>query len=159
MFCYSFSTPRSRAAPQQRVAVASPVWRVSPAAWLLILPAIGAEALSNALRAYGLGAHLHQFSITVHGHPVSLAGGVLVLAAVAVSLSQARTAALTPGSLRQRIVCGLGAVLLLAISITAMVGLILEAQRAKAVQAQTHPQPARQACAARHATARPGSPY
>jgi hypothetical protein len=134
MFCYSFSTPRSRAAPQQRVAVASPVWRVSPAAWVLILPAIGAEALSNALRAYGLGAHLQQFSITVHGHPVSLAGGVLVLAAVAVSLSQARTAwiALTPGSLRQRIVCGLGAVLLLAISITAMVGLILEAQRAKA---------------------------
>jgi hypothetical protein len=134
MFRYSFSTPRSRAAPQQRGAVASPVWRVSPAAWLLILPAIGAEALSNALRAYGLGAHLHQFSITVQGHPLSLAGGLLVLAAVAVSLSQARTAwiALTPGSLRQRIVCGLGAVLLLAISITAMVGLILEAQRAKA---------------------------
>jgi hypothetical protein len=108
-------------------------WRVPPLAWLLILPAITAEAFSNALRAYGLGAHLHQFSISVHGHPVSLAGAVLVLAAVAVSLSQARTAwiALTPGSLRQRIVCGLGAVLLLAISITAMVGLILEAQRAK----------------------------
>lgn len=112
-------------------------WRVPPLAWLPIALAVAAEATSNALRAYGLGTHLDRFTVhvpiaTTH-HPVSIAGGVLVLAAVAISLSQARAAwvALTPGPLRQRIVAGLAAVLLLAISVTAMASHILEAQRAK----------------------------
>lgn len=108
-------------------------WRVSPVAWLPISLAIVAEAVSNALRAYGLGMHLDRFTVHMHGHPVSIAGAVLVLAAVAVSLSQARAAwvALTPGSARQRIVAGAAAALLLAISVSAMASHILEAQRAK----------------------------
>jgi hypothetical protein len=79
MFSPSPNSPRSRAVPQQSAAV----WRVSPLAWLLILPAIAAEAFSNGLRAYALGAHLHHFSLSIQGHPVSLSGAVLVLAAVA----------------------------------------------------------------------------
>ncbi|MFM7066648.1 MAG: hypothetical protein ACKO0U_07465 [Gammaproteobacteria bacterium] len=109
-------------------------WRVSPVAWLPISLAIVAESMSNALRAYGLGAHLDRFTVTIQGQPVSIAGAVLVLAAVAVSLSQARAAwvALTPsGPARQRIVAAVAAVLLLSISITAMASHILEAQRAK----------------------------
>lgn len=109
-------------------------WRVSPVAWLPISLAIAAESISNALRAYGLGTHLDRFTVTLNGQPVSIAGAVLVLAAVAVSLSQARAAwvALTPsGPARQRIVAGLAAALLLSISITAMASHILEAQRAK----------------------------
>ena len=108
-------------------------WRVPPWAWLPVGAAITAEAVSNALRAYGLGQHLDQFTMTAQGANVSLAGSVLVLAAVAISLSQARAAwvALTPNPLRQRIVAGLAAALLLAVSATAMVSHILEAQRAK----------------------------
>lgn len=109
-------------------------WRVPPLAWLPIALAIGAESISNALRAYGLGSHLERFTVTTHGVTISLAGGVLVLAAVAVSLSQARAAwiALTPmAPARQRIVAGLAAVLLLAISVIAMASTILEAQRTK----------------------------
>ncbi len=109
-------------------------WRVPPVAWVPISLAIGAEAVSNALRAYGLGAHLDRFTVAVQGHAVSLAGLVLVLAAVAVSLSQARAAwvALTPmAPARQRWVAGLAAALLLAISTTAMALHILDAERAK----------------------------
>lgn len=108
-------------------------WRISPVAWLPIGLAITAEAVSNALRAYGLGAHLDRFTLTIAGHDLSLAGGVLVLAAIAVSLSQTRATwvALTPGPARQRIVAGFAAVLLLAISVTAMASHILEANRAK----------------------------
>lgn len=108
-------------------------WRVPPWAYLPLGAAIVAEAVSNALRAYGLGQHLDQFTVEIHGTPVSLAGSVLVLAAVAISLSQARAAwiALTPNPLRQRIVAGAAAALLLAVSVTAMASHILEAQRAK----------------------------
>lgn len=108
-------------------------WRVPPWAYVPLGAAIVAEVVSNALRAYGLGAHLDRFTVAVSGVPVSLAGSVLVLAAVAISLSQARAAwvALTPNPLRQRIVAGLAATLLLAVSGTAMVSHILEAQRAK----------------------------
>ncbi len=109
-------------------------WRVSPAAWVPISLAIVAESVSNALRAYGLGTHLDRFTVNIQGQPVSIAGAVLVLAAVAVSLSQARAAwvALTPsGPVRQRIVAGIAACLLFSISITAMASHILEAQRAK----------------------------
>lgn len=109
-------------------------WRVPPWAWLPIAAAITAEAVSNALRAYGLGAHLDRFTVQAYGHDVSLAGAVLVLAAIAVSLSQARAAwvALTPiAPARQRIVAGLAAALLLAVSVTAMASHILEATRAK----------------------------
>jgi len=108
-------------------------WRIPPWAWLPVGAAIAAEAVSNALRAYGLGQHLDRFTITVTDVQVSLAGAVLVLAAVAISLSQARAAwiALTPNPLRQRIIAGVAATLLLAVSVTAMASHILEAQRAK----------------------------
>lgn len=108
-------------------------WKVHPAAWVPISAAIVAETVSNALRAYGLGTHLEKFTVTISGVSVSLAGSVLVLAAVAVSLSQARAAwlALMPGPARQRVVAGMAAVLLLAVSVTAMSTHILEAERAK----------------------------
>lgn len=108
-------------------------WRVPPWAYLPLGAAITAEAVSNALRAYGLGQHLEHFTVSIYGHSVSIAGSVLVLAAVAVSLTQARAAwvALTPNPARQRIVAGLAAGLLLTVSATAMVSHILEAQRAK----------------------------
>jgi hypothetical protein len=95
--------------------------------------AVSAEATSNALRAYDLGSHLEKLTVSVYGLPLSLAGIVLVLAAIAVSLSQTRAAwvALTPGDTRQRIVAGIAACLLLSISITAMASHILSAQRAK----------------------------
>lgn len=109
-------------------------WRVPPLAWLPIAFAVAAEATSNALRAYGLGAHLDRFTIRAADHDVSLAGGVLVLAAIAVSLSQAAAAwvAMTPSApARQRVVAGIAAVLLLAISVSAMASHILEAQRSR----------------------------
>lgn len=108
-------------------------WRIPPWAWVPVGAAITAEAVSNSLRAYGLGQHLEHFTITIRGVNVSLAGSVLVLAAIAISLSQARAAwiALTPNPLRQRIVAGLAAALLLAVSVSAMASHILEAQRAK----------------------------
>lgn len=108
-------------------------WSVPPWAYVPLGAAITAEAVSNALRAYGLGQHLENFTVSIYGQQVSIAGSVLVLAAVAISLSQARAAwvALTPNPLRQRIVAGLAAALLLAVSATAMVSHILEAQRAK----------------------------
>lgn len=108
-------------------------WRIPPWAWVPVGAAIAAESVSNSLRAYGLGAHLDHFTIAINGHDVSIAGSVLVLAAVAISLSQARAAwvALTPNPLRQRIVAGTAGALLLAVSATAMVSHILEAQRAK----------------------------
>ena len=110
-------------------------WRVPPWAWLPIGAAIAAEAVSNALRAYGLGQHLEKFTLTIWEQSVSISGAVLVLAAVAVSLSQARAAwiALVPTNpARQRIVAGAAALLLLAVSISAMASHIFEAQRYKA---------------------------
>lgn len=111
----------------------TPQWRIPLLAWIPVSIAITAEATSNALRAYGLGAHLEAFTVTYAGLTISLAGAVLVLAAIAISLSQTRAAwvALTPGEPRQRIIAGLAACLLLSISITAMASHILEAQRAK----------------------------
>jgi hypothetical protein len=108
-------------------------WRVSPAAWVPIALAIGAETTSNGLRAYALGTHLDRFTLPIQGVSVSVAGIVLVLGAVAISVSQSRAAwvALTPGDTLQRWVAGLAAIVLLAISITAMASHILEAQRAK----------------------------
>lgn len=113
----------------------STTWKIPPWAWLPIGAAIAAEAVSNALRAYGLGQHLEKFTLTIHGHDVSISGSVLVLAAVAVSLSQARAAwiALLPTNpARQRVVAGLAAILLLGVSISAMASHIFEAQRYKA---------------------------
>lgn len=111
-------------------------WRVPALAWVPITLAIGAEAASNVLRAYGLGAHLESFTIHVPalGVPVSLAGAVLGVAAIVISLAQARVAwvAFTPsGSRGQRLLAGLTLPLLLAISIAAMASTILEAQRTK----------------------------
>lgn len=111
----------------------STTWRISPWAWIPISAAVIAESVSNALRAYGLGTHLEKFTVSVGEYSVSLAGAVLVLAAVAVSLSQARAAwlALMPGPWRQRIVAGAAGLLLLAVSVMAMSSHILEAERAK----------------------------
>ena len=111
----------------------STIWRMPLWAWVPVALAIVAEATSNSLRAYGLGSHLDRFTMAIHGHDVSLAGAVLVCAAIAVSLSQTRAAwvALTPGTLRQRIVSGLAGALLLAVSVTAMASHVLEAQRSK----------------------------
>lgn len=108
-------------------------WRVPAWAYGPLGAAIVAEAVSNALRAYGLGQHLEHFTVSYRGTDISLAGSVLVLAAVAISLSQARAAwvALTPNPIRQRIVAGFAAALLLAVSVSAMASHILEAQRAK----------------------------
>jgi hypothetical protein len=108
-------------------------WRISPAAWVPIGLAVVAEATSNALRAYGLGTHLEAFTTTVAGYTISVAGVVLVLAACAISLSQARAAwvAMMASEKRQRIVGWLIVALLLSVSITAMASTILEAQRAK----------------------------
>lgn len=108
-------------------------WRIPRAAWIMVGLAVSAEATSNALRAYDLGSHLEKLTVSVYGASLSLAGIVLVLAAIAVSLSQTRAAwvALTPGDTRQRIVAGIAACLLLSISITAMASHILSAQRAK----------------------------
>lgn len=109
-------------------------WRVPLWAWPYLCAALVAESVSNALKAYGLGTHLDQFTLSIAGYHVSIAGSVLVLAAIAVSGSQARAAwvALTPTSpARQRIVAGLAAVLLLAVSVSAMTSHLLEAQRAK----------------------------
>lgn len=108
-------------------------WKVPAMAWLPISAAIIAETVSNGLRAYGLGTHLEKFTVSYQGSSVSLAGAVLVLAAAAVSLSQARAAwlALMPGPWRQRVPAGFAAVLLLAVSISAMATHILEAERAK----------------------------
>jgi hypothetical protein len=115
------------------MAASTTSWRIPPAAWAPIAIAVTAEATSNALRAYGLGTHLEAFTIELWSYEISVAGAVLVMAAVAVSLTQARAAwvALLPGMIRQRVVAGLIASLLLAVSITAMVSTILEAQRAK----------------------------
>jgi len=113
-------------------------WRVPLWAWLPITLAIVAEAAVNALRAYGLGMHLENFTVYVAmfgwSGPVSIAGVVFVLAAVAISLSQARAAwvAFQPGALaRQRVIGAPIAILLLAVSISALALTLLEAQRVK----------------------------
>lgn len=109
------------------------LWRVSPAAWIPISLGILAETASNALRAYGLGSHLERFTVSIWNKPVSISGAVLVVAAFAVSIAQARAAwvALTPGPWRQRIIAGVAAILLLAVSVTAMASHLFEAQRSK----------------------------
>lgn len=109
-------------------------WRVPPWAWVPIGIAVGAEATVNALRAYGLGAHLERYSINALGQTVSLAGAVLVFAAVAVSLAQARAAwvAFQPGAMARQRAIGIPlTVLLLAVSVSAMSVTLFEAQRAK----------------------------
>ena len=115
-------------------------WRIPGWAWIAISLAVTAEAAINALRAYGLGQHLEHFTVDVpvYGIPtpvtVSLAGAVLVLAAIAISLAQARAAyvAFRPGALaRQRVLAAPVALLLLAVSVTALSLTLLEAQRGK----------------------------
>lgn len=108
-------------------------WRIPPLAWVPITIAVVAEATANALKAYVLGTHLEAFTVRVLDATVSLSGAVLVLAAVAVSLSQARAiwVMLKPGLARQRVVAGVIGGLLLAVSVTAMASTVLEAQRTK----------------------------
>jgi hypothetical protein len=118
---------------EHHMTISTTTWKIPRAAWIMVGLAVSAEATSNALRAYDLGSHLERLTVTAFDIRISLAGLVLVLAAVAVSLSQTRAAwvALTPGDKRQRIVSGIAACLLLSISITAMASHILSAQRAK----------------------------
>ncbi len=113
-------------------------WRVPPWAWAPIALAVVAEAAVNALRAYGLGMQLEHFTVVVNAlgfqATVSIAGVVLVLAAVAMSLSQARAAwvAFKPGALaRQRTIAAPIAILLLVVSVSALALTLLEAQRGK----------------------------
>lgn len=112
-------------------------WRIPVWAWVPIALAIAAEASWNALRAYGLGRHVDGMTVAAslwRGEiDVSLAGVVLVLAALAVSLSQARAAwtAVRPGPLRLRLVAGFAAVLLLTVSLSSGISHLLEANRAK----------------------------
>ena len=112
-------------------------WRIPVWAWVPIALAICAEATWNALRAYGLGRHIDGFTLATNlwrGEiDVSLAGVVLVLAALAVSLSQARAAwtTLRPGPTRLRVISGLAAVLLLTVSLSSGISHLLEANRAK----------------------------
>ena len=109
-------------------------WRIPARAWVLIVLAIAAEALSNALRAYGLGSHLERFTVELPGYPpVSLAGVVMVLAAISVSLALSRAGwvALTPGPIGRRALAWMVGTILFAITITAMGLNLLEAQRAK----------------------------
>jgi len=114
------------------------IWRVPLWAWAPIALAVVAEAAVNALRAYGLGMQLEHFTVDVSAlgftATVSIAGVVLVLAAIAMSLSQARAAwvAFKPGALaRQRTIAAPVALLLLVVSVTALSLTILEAQRGK----------------------------
>lgn len=119
-------------------AAARQTWRVPLWAWAPIALAVVAEASVNALRAYGLGQKLEHFTIEVSAlgftHTVSILGAVLVLAAIAISLSQARAAwvAFKPGALaRQRTLAAPVALLLLAVSVSALSLTLLEAQRGK----------------------------
>src|SRR5436190_20726067 len=98
------------------------IWKVPKAAWVPIAIAVVAEATANALKAYVLGTHVEAFTVSVLDTTISLSGAVLVLAAVAVSLSQARAiwVMLKPGLARQRTVAGPIGALLLAVSVTAM---------------------------------------
>ena len=128
-----FTSTPSAAAPTM-------TWRIPGWAWIAISLAVTAEAAINALRAYGLGQHLEHFTVDVPVYSiqapvtVSLAGAVLVLAAIAISLAQARAAyvAFRPGALaRQRVLAAPVALLLLAVSVTALSLTLLEAQRGK----------------------------
>jgi len=118
-----------------RSAPVDKVWHVPAWAWVPISIAVAAEATVNAMRAYGLGAHLEDFTVTASGHRISVAGVVLVLAAIAVALAQSRAAwvAFYPGATaRQRVVGIALSALLVSLSVSAMSATLLEAQRAKA---------------------------
>jgi hypothetical protein len=109
-------------------------WRISAIGWGAIGLALSAEAVSNALRAYGLGMHLERFSVSYQGVTVSLAGAVLVMAAAAISLAQSRAGWLSfaPGvPLRQRLIALPALALCLVISVAAMTSHLLDASRAK----------------------------
>lgn len=108
-------------------------WRISIGGWFIIACAVTAESTSNSLKAYVLGTHFEGYSVNLYGTAVSLPGAMLVLAAIVVSLTQARTAwvALTPGDTKHRIISGLVAVMCIAISITAMASHIFDMQRSK----------------------------
>lgn len=110
------------------------VWRASPLAMLMTALAVLAEAVSNGLRAYGLGEHLSHFTVpTPWGFSVSLAGAVLVAGAAAISVYQAKfaTLLLTGKVAAQRAMAAPFLAVCLLISIASMVSHVLEAQRAK----------------------------
>lgn len=108
-------------------------WRISIGGWFIIACAVTAESTSNALKAYVLGTHFEGYSVNLYGADISLPGAMLVLAAIVVSLTQARTAwvALTPGDRKHRFISGLVAVMCISISITAMASHIFDMQRSK----------------------------
>lgn len=110
------------------------VWRHAPMLMLMTAVAVAAEATSNALRAYGLGEHLSQFTVaTPWGFNVSFAGLVMVLGAAAISVYQAKFAhiVLTGKLTSQRWIASPLLLFCLAISVASMVSHVLEAQRAK----------------------------
>ncbi len=112
----------------------SKVWRHAPGLMAMTGVAVAAEAVSNALRAYGLGEHLSHFTVnTPWGFSVSLAGVVMVLGAAAISVYQAKFASLvlTGKVTSQRCIATPLLLFCLAISSVSMVSHVLEAQRAK----------------------------
>ncbi len=109
--------------------------RVPLLAWGPISAAIVAESASNVLRGYGIGSNLAAYTVTAGPYTVSLTGVTLGLAAVALAIYQTKSAtvALLPiAPVRQRLLAGVLAALLLAVSAGAWSSHILEAQRAKA---------------------------
>jgi hypothetical protein len=110
------------------------VWRASPLAMLMTVLAVLAEAVSNGLRAYGLGEHLSHFTVsTPWGFKVSLAGVVLVAGAAAISVYQAKfaTILLTGKVTAQRWISAPFLVMCLLISGASKVSHVRDAQRAK----------------------------
>lgn len=110
------------------------IWRAAPLAMLMTALAVLAEAVSNGLRAYGLGEHLSHFTVpTPWGFQISLAGMVLVAGAAAISVYQAKfaTILLTGEMTSQRLMATPFLAVCLIISGASMVSHVLEAQRAK----------------------------
>lgn len=113
-------------------------WRISPVGWTIIAFAVTVESASNALRGYALGSHMEGFNIPLdaigfEGATVNLAGALIVMAAIVVSLSQTQTTfvALTPGDRTHRFICACVAALCITISITAMSSHLQDMQRIK----------------------------
>lgn len=106
-------------------------WRIPLVGWVVIAIAVAAEAASNALRAFGLGANLEKFTVVFRDTSISLSGAVLALAAVAISIAQARAVwvAFTAGPMRQRILASLTGALLIAVSAVALSQHVLKGMR------------------------------
>lgn len=101
----------------------STMWRLSPLAFTAVAAATVGEAASNGLRAYGLGSALEQFTTTVRDHQVSVAGAILVLASIGISLAggQATWSAFrSGGGFWRRLLAALVGIFCLSVSIWCM---------------------------------------